>query len=72
MGALNYCPIPGASQPNFKVCDTCKWWEPFNEVREAAEMRELRTSALQQLKDLQHESVPQEHRPLHRAAEAER
>lgn len=32
MGMLNYCPIPGASQPAFKVCDTCKWWGPFNAV----------------------------------------
>lgn len=32
MGVLNYCPIPGASQPNFKVCAACKWWEPFNAV----------------------------------------
>ena len=42
------------------------------EAREAAEMREHRTSALQQLKNLQHEPVTQEHRPLHKAAEAER
>lgn len=32
MGTLSYCPIPGASQPNFKDCTTCKWWEPFNSV----------------------------------------
>lgn len=42
------------------------------EAREAAEMREARSSALQQLKSLQNEPVPQEHRPLHRAAETER
>ena len=42
------------------------------EAREAVEMRETRVSALQQLKSLQNEPVPQEHRPLHRAAETER
>ena len=41
-------------------------------AHEAAEMREARSSALQQLKSLQNEPVPQEHRPLHRAAETER
>lgn len=42
------------------------------EAREAAEMQESRLSALQQLKNLQHAPMPQEHRPLHRAAETER
>lgn len=42
------------------------------EAREDVEMRGTCASVLQQLKSLQNEPVPQEHRPLHRAAETER
>ena len=36
------------------------------EEREAAEMQELRSSALQQLKEFKQEPIPKEHRPLRR------